>query len=342
MVVFYLLIFALALYGVSFNRNGFNDGFIDKSQCNAIKGVFILFVFLRHVVPYVTKAGYEMPTLLDKAFQIIDGQMGQLIVVMFLFYSGYGVMESIKTKGKAYIDSIPKRRFLTTFINFDIAVSIFLLLDFVLGLQVETQQYFLARFGWDSVGNSNWYIFVILICYLLTYFCFKITNNVGLILATTLVIITVLYFVKPSHWYNTMLCYPVGMLFSEYKNRIEDYCQKNYTKVFILASLIFTILHFSNTKLQSIVYAYTYNIESIFFAAIVLLITMKVSIGNKALSWLGANLFSLYIYQRLTMITLRELAGTEWLAMHPYLYVIVNLFGMIGIAYFYKFWKVAL
>lgn len=35
MVVFYLLIFALALYGVSFNNNGFNDGYRDRMACNA-------------------------------------------------------------------------------------------------------------------------------------------------------------------------------------------------------------------------------------------------------------------------------------------------------------------
>ena len=35
--------------------------------------------------------------------------MGQLVVVMFLFYSGYGVMGSFKLKGEGYWSFFPKR-----------------------------------------------------------------------------------------------------------------------------------------------------------------------------------------------------------------------------------------
>lgn len=42
---------------------------------------------------------------------------GQLIVVMFLFYSGYGVMESVRSKGTAYIKSIPFKRVLSTLVT---------------------------------------------------------------------------------------------------------------------------------------------------------------------------------------------------------------------------------
>lgn len=179
MVIFYFLIFTLILIGFKFNRNGFYEDYIGKNQCNAIKGIFILIVFLRHVVPYVVKAGYKMPTLLDKGFILIDGQIGQLLVVMFFFYSGYGVMTSVSRKGENYINDIPKKRVLTTFLNFDIAVALFLVMDFALGIQVETQQYFMSRFGWDSVGNSNWYIFIILMCYILTYFSFRLKLSGG-------------------------------------------------------------------------------------------------------------------------------------------------------------------
>ena len=50
------------------------------------------------------------------------GRMGNyyLMVTMFLFYSGYGVFESIKKKKEKYINTIPKRRFLKTLINFAI------------------------------------------------------------------------------------------------------------------------------------------------------------------------------------------------------------------------------
>lgn len=43
---------------------------------------------------------------------------------VFLFYSGYGIMESIKNKGEKYISTVPKKRILNVLVNFDIAVLI--------------------------------------------------------------------------------------------------------------------------------------------------------------------------------------------------------------------------
>lgn len=53
---------------------------------------------MRHVVPYITGCGYAMTNFADRAFAVIDRQIGQLLVVMFLFYSGYGVMISFLRK----------------------------------------------------------------------------------------------------------------------------------------------------------------------------------------------------------------------------------------------------
>lgn len=179
MGIFYLLLFALILWGIDVNKNGFNEDYLSRTQCNGIKGIFIVVVFMRHVVPYVKKAGYDMQSILDMVYKLIDWQVGQLLVVMFLFYSGYGVMESIKKKEDGYIASMPKRRVLSTFINFDIAVSLFLIMDFALGIDVTAEKYFLSRIGWDSVGNSNWYIFIIMLCYISTYFAFKLSRGGG-------------------------------------------------------------------------------------------------------------------------------------------------------------------
>ena len=43
--------------------------------------------------------------------------MGQLVVVMFLFYSGYGIGESYKKKGVNYVQQMPVHRILTTLLN---------------------------------------------------------------------------------------------------------------------------------------------------------------------------------------------------------------------------------
>lgn len=86
-------------------------------------------------------------------------------------------MESIFKKGQAYVESFPRRRLLPTLLNFDVAVAAFLLLNVVLGIKHSKHDIILAFTGWTSLGNSNWYIFVILLCYLCTYIGFYLVYH---------------------------------------------------------------------------------------------------------------------------------------------------------------------
>ena len=130
MIAFYVGIILLCLFGLKIQRKGFFGDFLSIDQCNAIKGVFILTVFIRHSLQYILRSGYLFTTFPDKLFLQIDRELGQLIVVMFLFYSGFGVMESICKKKMDYVHSMPKRRILTTLLNFDIAIFFFFILNY--------------------------------------------------------------------------------------------------------------------------------------------------------------------------------------------------------------------
>ena len=59
--------------------------------------------------------------------------MGQLIVVYFLFFSGYGIMYSIVNKGPRYVDSILKNRFIKSLLHFDLIILLYLIVQFFLG-----------------------------------------------------------------------------------------------------------------------------------------------------------------------------------------------------------------
>lgn len=221
MFLLYIIIIILLSSGMTFYKTGFYEGYIAKEQCNCLKGFFIVVVFCRHIAPYLSDAGYDFSLLGDNLFRQIDERIGQLLVVMFLFYSGYGVMESIKKKGSNYIDSIPKRRLLATFANFDVAILLFFLVNLSLGIHYDTQDILLSFTGWKSIGNSNWYIFVILCCYLSTYLTFKVVRgqnkNRKLICGGNLLIISCIYVVlvknKQSYWYDTIFSYPLGGVF---------------------------------------------------------------------------------------------------------------------------------
>ena len=182
MTIFLLLVAALCFYKLRLPRpvlTGLNEHYLDFDRTTAMKGIFILLVFLTHVVGYIP--AYPGPALLHEPYFWVQEKMEQGVVVMFLFYSGYGVMESIKKKGKPYVRAMPKNRVLRTLLHFDLAVLLYIALDAALGtLQDYSLREILLSFtGWEAVGNSNWYIFAVLVLYLATVLSFAVFGSRG-------------------------------------------------------------------------------------------------------------------------------------------------------------------
>ena len=73
-------------------KQGINESYLSKNDTLPIKGFFVALVLFRHVRDYITLSN----NVLDTSFSIVESSMGQLIVAMFLFYSGYGIYESYK------------------------------------------------------------------------------------------------------------------------------------------------------------------------------------------------------------------------------------------------------
>lgn len=147
---------------------------------------------------------------------------------------------------------------------------------------------------------------------------------------------------KDKWWYSTLFSCPGGMIYFIYINRFENIVQRSYFRALLSSIILFGLFHVLNMFLcNKIVYAFTYNLESVLFAVLVVIITMKVSIYNNVLAWLGINLFPLYIYQRIPMVAMRELAGGEWLCSHPYMFVGISLITSLFLAHLYRFWKIS-
>ena len=223
MIFILLIYFGLVLFKSKITFKGTAD-YLSIENTNCVKGIFILMVFLSHFNSYIELDG-RFDTIYSKFFFII----GQAMVTMFLFYSGYGIMESIKKKGNAYISTIPVKRVLGTLFRFDVAILLFFILALIIKRPMTVANVLLSLIGWDSIGNSNWYIFVILVLYLVTFIVFKITGTKKLwlpVAITTLVILalvalTAAFRLRDLYWYDTALCFALGMIYSLYKEKIR-------------------------------------------------------------------------------------------------------------------------
>ena len=335
MIIFVLAVALLCLYKIDFvysrkskilNPTEIYSDYLSIDKTNSIKGIFVILIVLSHSQGYLTL----QDNILNSLYSVFAGILGQGVVIMFLFYSGYTMMLSCTKKGPDYVKSIPVKRVLMVLFNFDVAILIFLIVQTLLGSKFSVGRILLAFTSLGSLGNSNWYIFAIMMLYLITYLSFIIgKNNKTLVLAIAFILtfayIVVMHRFKESYWYDTALLYPIGMLWYTIKDKAEKLLSKSvfiYLAVlgFMLALLV-VAHHFSYRTVISMVYY-------IIMGIIILMVTMKIQIQNKILEFFGKNLFAIYILQRIPMMIFDRLGLNE----NPYIFVILSFVATIVIA----------
>lgn len=299
MIVFLLLLFILTSVSARTFKQAPINSYNSISQTQAIKGFFVITIFFSHFCSYV-----HLNQWFDTPVQTYCSFLGQLMVAPFFLYSGFGIFESINAKGFAYIINFPKKRILKTLLHFDFAVLLFLLLDCIIQQPPNLFEFLLSLFAWESIGNSNWFIFAILCAYLFTYigiFLSKRNRYIALVLISTMSFIYILCIsrAKPSYWFDTILAFPAGCLLSLYKTQIYRLSQKSSS--FIIISFI-SLGIFSCTKFLPFGNAFVNSqLALISFCALVVLLSSKIQVNGRILNWFGANVFSIYILQRIPM-----------------------------------------
>ena len=319
MLILYLIFLILFIVGLRIKKHGFNESYIDIKTTTIINGFFVVMIFFSHFRNY-----YTTSNVFDELLNSFCTNVGQMMVATFLFYSGYGIMESIKNK-KDYIKFFFKNRFFPLWLNFSVAVSIYLLIGLFIGKYYDLSHILLSFIGFDSVGNSNWYIFTTFVLYIFTMAVFnglfykkgkELLCLICLTIFSIIYIVILGYFVK--HWFiDTTLCFSFGMWFSYLKTKIEPIIFKNYFITLLLSLLLFVGLFFVFKKFGRIHNLY-YNLLSISFVWCIVLISMKLVFRNKLYLFFGKNAFWIFILQRIPMILF------QYIIVNKYIYFIVS------------------
>ena len=338
MIIEFVLIFISGVYGIKFYFNSFNEDYLSKESTLSIKGLFVLFVFCRHIKTYV-----ESTNLLDSLFYSIDIRIGQLIVVMFLFYSGFGIAKQIQIKNKdgAYIRTFLRHRLFPVWFRFAICVGFFVILDIINGdISQYSWRYILLSFtGYVNIGNSNWFMFVTFALYAIVYLSYRPFNfknsysNLIIMTVLSIILLIALYLLKGDDrsWWNTLLCFPLGMWYAYFQDKIEKHMRKPkeyYPTAIALLIVLLVLLALYNTLDTT---GLSFIIVSLVFALVVVALTMKIKIGNKILDFFGKHIFSIYILQRIPMKIFKDVFSNK------YLYLIVSFAITIAISVGYDY-----
>ena len=322
MSVYIFALLLLCLFGIKFSfKDGFED-YMSVQKTGAIKGIFVIIVFFQHARQYVTIE----KTAVNEPFTQFMLFLGQLMVVVFLFYSGYGVALGLQKKPR-YVLTIPKKRILSVWYHFAVAIVIFFVVGRLLGTKYDLVRLLKSFVGLSAVGNSVWFIFTILMLYALTFFVFVFAKD-KMIIPTA--VLTVLSFAlmlvlrelkgKEYWWYDTLMCYPLGMWYYIAKPTVDKLLLKDFSRWFSMTAIVTTVFGFIAFLMP--IYHRTRKLfipEALVFALVIVLVSMRVSIDNKVLRWFGKRVFSIYILQRIPMIIFSKLA----LKSNPVLFTLV-------------------
>lgn len=282
-----------------------NDN-LSKESSDCINGIFVVLVFLSHF-HFEIENFHKIDFVYDK-FQWL---CGQLIVCSFLFFSGFGIYESLKKDREGYTKKILCVKFPRLLLRFDICVLLYAIMQILLGNVISLKSFFLSLLTIDSLGNSNWYITYILMSYLITWLAFRFfkTDKDSIFFITIMmgVYSVLFYLINPndSHYYVTSFIYPLGMVYSMYKDKIEEKIKKHWIMYFIIFFGLYIISWYLWAKYS--LPMITYNLISIFMMISLILFTYKVSFRGKILSILGKNVFQIYIIQHLPGIVLKPI-----------------------------------
>lgn len=304
MLIYLLILAALCLYGIRLSKE--QTDYMSIEQTNSIKGICAALIMVSHMRQYLTA---YLPG--DTVAQLCVGIAGQFTVAVFFFYSAYGVMYSLQNKS-SYEAGFLRKRVFHIWLRFAFAVLCYLILSLALGTTYSASDYLLCWIGWSSLGNSNWFAFVILALYLLTWGTLVATRKLTgkrkhLTVATLLTVFSLGLWVclhlcgKEAYWYNTLLCYALGIWFALKKESFDRFASKWYFRAGLWAVLGVTFLLCDRNDPAG------YSLCALAVCLMVALFTKNIHVGNKALAWLGKHAFSIYLYQRIPMILLEKL-----------------------------------
>ncbi len=338
MSVILLLLGIHVIASMQFSKAGeFNKDYLGRSETAAVKGIFVALIVLSHYSQYITLGTY------DDAYRIFQNHLNQMVVSMFWFYSGYGILESLRRKGKDYVRQFPVRRLLTVWLDFALAVCIYLVLYISESKPVSPKLVILSLVGWKSVGNSNWFMFATFILYICFFLAFIWVRDItdpkqiaaGLFFLTILSMAFVFWEMKmgqPKYCYNTVILFALGGWYSLFRRYVEKAVMRN--------ELIYfgTALCMVGVYLVSFRHRWEYGIEgytvwAVAFTLLLVMFTMKCSVRSNLLEWLGAYTFGVYILQRIPMNLLDRYGFTQ---SHKYFCFVLSFAATLFLAVLFK------
>ena len=295
---FVLILFSVFVYLIPGN----DKDYLAVQSTSGMKGIMAIMIIFHHISQHVT-TGITFSNF---------NYMGWYIVSVFFFLSGYGLYTQFTIKDN-YLYNFFKKRVFKLLYRYLLLIIIYLIYRVIKGENINFQ-FFINLFRKnDTIIYYGWFINAILILYITFYISFKFTkyreNAILINISLSIFYIWASIYFQHGAWeYVSIMSFNLGMIWSEYKQKIDRCFSNNY----FLSLMFFSILIyvFQNydilLKLWKITDRYFYygvmgNLCNIVFIIYFFLVIKNISFDNKYLKLLGKISFELYMIHGLIM-----------------------------------------
>ena len=272
----YALILALFIWGgkfAGFKKDNFHEDSSSLDSMKSLRGFAAIGVILHHIsqeYSFQNANGQGKPGELS-----IFVNAGFVLVAVFFFCSGYGLIKSLETKTD-YLKGFMKKRVLKTLvIPYYVSILIYGILRFASGERFAPLQWVTNLVGITMMNPYAWYPIIAAILYTAFYLFFKNIKNRKLCYVLTGLVILALgagfcvnghfpWFAGPKNWWlsqsrplyrkwwtqqqvwwlsgewwvNSCPALLIGMIFAHYETQIRDWFRKLYWPKLLLVLLI--------------------------------------------------------------------------------------------------------
>lgn len=312
-VIFALLVL---LPGMKFAGKGvfFEDNF-SVSQTRSLKGLFAVYVVLHHLCTYFADFYPSFYTFKYAGFLMVGG---------FFLISGYGLMYGVLNKDN-YLKGFFKKRVLSILIPYYI-INLFYLLARKISGGLTKKYIFMSLFG-----INLWYVFAILVLYVLFFASFKFFGKkkgiyvIGIFVILYISVMYILYtFFNVSlfgfWWYNSVICFFIGILYCNFKKKIDEFLKNKYFIVITASLFVFALCYYYvciNFNNNTFLTLFAEILCSLIFTVFLLAVTLKVKFGNMMSYICGDLSFELYLSHAIFIFALR--CGLDVFGIHFYI-----------------------
>lgn len=275
-----------------------NEDYLSKKNTDSLKGVFAIFILLSHARGMTTCFN-------DTIIGMLLTASGYLSVAMFFFLSGYGLNISCKKK-ESYIKEFPRNKILDFYVKYIVLILFHSLVRFFITGQIWPKRMLMASVFLDNVIVYGWYLQAMFFLYAIFWIVMRflplqrIEIKACLITIAYLIIIFVVLKDNKMLYCESVLGFPLGLLWCEYKDKIDKFIsgRKYFVFWFLSFGAFCVFLLLGNLNVLNI---YLKNIAKIIsaplFVAFVLLLVKPFNIKNALTEKLGVISFETYVFQ---------------------------------------------